>query len=138
MKEKRSFFGWLPFAFAGKLLLALLLLLAVFHVLIIFGVLPDSIVWGGEESGLEDKSALEAVSFGVTLFMAVIVAVRLDYLTWNVPSGMVRMLLGFMAFYFLLNTLGNFASSEAFEQFGFGVLSLVLSFLALRLMFKEK
>lgn len=118
---------------AAILLLAILGGLAVFHVLVIVGIVPSGFVWGGRIADpTDDRVALEAASLVVTMIFALIVAARAGYV--RVPSlgKVVHVGIWFVFAYFTLNIIGNIVSSSSIEKLIFTPVSLVLAFLVLR------
>lgn len=119
---------------AGNLLLGSLGLLAAFHVLVLFGVVPADIVWGGafqdSRSGL---LTFEFISLVVTLLFAVIVAAKAGYLevmkfkqAINIGAWLVFAIL-------ILSMVGNLASAVSFENLVFAPITVILAFCAYRL-----
>jgi len=117
---------------SGDLLLLLLGVLAAFHLLLILGVLPPDIVWGGRaEETPGGVRAMEAVSLAVTLLMMLVVALREGRVGPPRRGKAIRAALWVMFVYFLLNIAGNLASSSAWEKAVFTPLSAVLAALVL-------
>ena len=102
---------WITAKLAGKTLLLLLILLSVFHLLVVFSIIPSSIVWGGQTgNSTSNLVVLELVSLLITLVFILIIGV-----------------------FFLLNTIGNITSAVIIENLVFGPLTLIMAILALRL-----
>lgn len=118
---------------AGWILLAAFAALAVFHLLVLFGVAPPNIVLGGAAAGSPNFALLEGTALLVTLLFALIVAVRLGYL----GGADLRKAAGWGVWlifaYLLLNTAGNLASASAVEAYIFAPLTVILALCALRL-----
>ena len=66
---------WISARLAGNILLAALGFLLVFHVLVLFEVLPAEIVWGGMiQGGQTNLITLETVALVMTLLFMLIAA----------------------------------------------------------------
>ena len=119
---------------AGNILLAALGLLFVFHVLVLLGVLPAEIVWGGMiQGGQTNLIALETVALVMTLLFMLIVAARIGYIQVGRLSGAVKAGVWLIFIFLLLNTLGNLASGVSFENLIAAPITIILALCALRL-----
>ncbi|MDI1353810.1 MAG: hypothetical protein PSX36_02745 [bacterium] len=119
--------------FAGNGLLALLTLSALFHSLVLVGLIPYSLVWGGRIDGPERMQFLETVSLLLNLFMLVIVLLRMDYMKVRIHPKFITLILWLMFALFLVNTIGNLLSQNNFEKMFFSPLTLLLCLFSLRL-----
>ncbi|MCB0636571.1 MAG: hypothetical protein KDC54_08120 [Lewinella sp.] len=106
--------------------LVILSLITVFHVLILIGVIPFDIVWGGRLTSREEMLRMESVSLLLNLLMLGIVARRAGWLKWGPGPRIIRILFWVMAGLFALNTLGNLASTSDLERAIFTPLTLLL------------
>lgn len=118
---------------SSGILLALLSVLLIFHFLVIAGVIPFGIIWGGKLENYSQVLVYESVSIGINLIMILVVSVNAGFIKFTGKRILVRVSLWVMFFLFLLNTLGNFTSQNQFERVVFGPLTLVISFLCLKL-----
>jgi len=119
---------------AGKILLACLILLAIFHALVISGLLPGDIVWSGQvrESRFEIV-LMESVSLIITLLFAIIVSIQLGIICQGKLRKTVRFGLWVMFLFFTLGIIGNIASPSRVENYIFTPLAIIMAFLSLRL-----
>jgi len=116
---------------AGNLLIAGLILLAVFHALVLAGVLPSDIVWAGRAAGSgSDLYLMEGIALAVTLLFLALVAIRLGYLWPGRMKTVARVAMWVIAVFFVLSAVGNLTSEAALETFFFAPLALVLTVLA--------
>ena len=112
---------------AGNILLILLALLVVFHLLVIAGIIPYNIVWAGKINNRTQLLRMESISLVVLALASILVALRMEYLTFlNYPSVINGGMWVLFAF-FLLNTLGNLTAKSPIEKYGFGTLTLLMS-----------
>ena len=121
------------FKTAGKLLVIAFSLLAAFHVLVLTGVVPPEIVWGGHAAESPGSLLmLELVALGMICLFTVFIAVRTGLI------GISRFPIMFEAGswlvfgYLLFNTFLNFASGVSAEKLIFTPVSIVLAVLAFR------
>lgn len=125
---------FIRFRTAGNILLAALVVLAVFDVLVLLRVAPSNIVWGGQIQGSQVNLLLfELVALVVTVLFALIVAARMGYIKAGKYKRWVNVGIWIIFIYMLLNTIGNLASGVSFENLIFAPITLVLALCALRL-----
>ena len=115
------------------ILIAILGAMSLFHGLILGGVIPYTIVWGGRLSSVGQMQTFEAVALVVTLFIMWIVAMRGGVLRSVLPRWLLATLLWVLTLFFLLNTLGNFLSETLVERAVFTPIALLLACLCFRL-----
>jgi len=120
---------------SSAILVVLLFILLIFHFLVITGAVPFGIIWGGKLKNYSQVLVYESVSIGINLIMILVVSVNAEFIKFTVNRILVKASLWVMFFLFLLNTLGNFTSQNQFERIVFGPLTLVISFLCLKLSF---
>jgi hypothetical protein len=119
---------------AGKILIIALILLLVFHVLVITGILPSSMVWGGQiEGSAPDIITLELIAIVVSLLFLVIVIAKIKAINSKGLRILINISLWFMFVYFTLNILGNITSLDTAEKMIFTPLSIIMALCALRL-----
>lgn len=119
---------------AGKVLLGSLGLLLVFHILVLLGVIPANIVWGGMiQEAQSNLVTLEVIALLVTGLFMLIIAAKLGYIQVGKLSGIVNIGIWLIFAFLLLNTLGNLASGVSFENLVFAPITIILAFCAFRL-----
>jgi hypothetical protein len=124
---------------AGRLLVILLALLAIFHVLIILQIVPLGSAWGGQVSNSSaDLLVLELLALVVILMFALVVKAKLNLVRRGKRGKAIDLGLWLMAVYFLLNTVGNLLSRVALESFLFAPLALIMTLLAIRLVLEKQ
>jgi hypothetical protein len=124
--------------FAAIALLTLLSLMALFHVLILLNILPYDMVWGGRIADTTRMCRLELISLVVHLLMLTVIAIKAGMINVRVNPMLTTILLWLMFGLFLLNTLGNLMSLNAFERIVFTPLTILLSLFCLRLVMGRK
>ncbi|MDB5234121.1 MAG: hypothetical protein JWR44_1114 [Hymenobacter sp.] len=118
--------------FALHGLLTIFLTTTVFHVLVLVGVIPFGMVWGGRLRDHSQMVTFEAVSLAVTLLMLAVVGVRAGYVKIRIHKRVVQGVLWLMMLLFLANTVGNLLSENEFEKMVFTPLTLLLALFSLR------
>lgn len=117
---------------AAQILLGILGVVVVVHILVLMGVIPSDVVWGGNaEEG--SVVVLESIALATTLLFMVVVAAKGGMMTLPIPAKTLDIGMWLMVVYFILNTLGNLLAQSNTETLFFAPLTLVMVVLALRL-----
>jgi hypothetical protein len=106
--------------------------------MIMTGIIPFEIVWGGR---LKDKSQMltfETISVVVNLVMLTVVAIKAGILKTGINPVIIRIFLWIMFVIFFLNTIGNIFSNNELEKIIFTPLTLILSIFSLRLAISKR
>lgn len=119
--------------FATYGILTILSLVIVFHLLVIVGVIPFDIVWGGRLKDRSQMLSFEAVSVFINLIMLAVVAIYARILKVKINLLVIKIALWVMFILFLVNTIGNLFSSNETEKIVFTPLTFLLSLFSLRL-----
>lgn len=104
----------------------------VFHILILTGVIPYEITWGGRLKTHEDMVRFETISVLINITVILIVAAHVRWLPFYIDKRTTRVALWLMAVMFLLNTVGNIIAATPLEK-TFGLLTLALALMCIRL-----
>lgn len=126
----------LGFSMTRKLCLSILSALLLFHVLIVSGMIPYTIVWAGRLNSWEDMLFFESISLALNLCFLGMVFWRSETPGSRFIEGIQRILMLCIALLFGLNTLGNLTAITPLEKYVFTPLTFVLSLLFLRLSLK--
>ena len=118
---------------AGNVLLALFGLLVAFHILIVFNLLPSTIVWGGRAGSSPNLGTFLVISLVLNVLFAIVVAAKMGYIEVGSLSKVLNIVLWIIFAYLILNTAGNRASHSSFETLLFTPITIVAAFLVLRL-----
>jgi hypothetical protein len=125
---------WISAKLAGNILLAAFGLLLIFHILVLLGIIPADIVWGGMiQDAQSNLVTLEVIALLVTGLFMLIIAAKLGYMQAGKLSGIVNIGVWLIFVFLLLNTLGNLASGVSFENLVFAPITIILAFCAFRL-----
>jgi hypothetical protein len=114
-------------------ILVILTLFVVLHALILLGIVPFQMVWGGRLKEYSQMIGFELVSLLVNLLMILVVLVHAGLLHLKVKAIVLKVALWAMAVLLGLNTLGNALSTNNVEKRLFTPLTLLLCFGSLRL-----
>jgi hypothetical protein len=125
-------------SFAGKALLLILGLLFIFHLLVLFGVIPYDIVWAGKITNRKQLFIMEVLSLLILVMAAMIVSLKMGYLNILQNSAIANIGMWVLFALFALNTIGNLTAKAPIEKYGFGLLTAVMALLSLRLAIAPK
>lgn len=118
---------------ALNIMMVIFSLILVFHLLVLTGIIPYGIVWGGRLKNEEQMMRFEMVSLVVNSVMLFLVLVKARVLKLSLPYWLFLIAFWAMAVLFLLNTVGNLLSTNVFEKAFFTPLTLLLFICSLRL-----
>lgn len=110
-------------------LMILLGLSVIFHLCVLFKIIPYKIVWGGRLNNDQQMYRFEVVSILVNLVFLFIGAWRGGFIRLETPAIVLLMSLWAMAALFLLNTFGNLMAKNKLERNIFTPLTLISSVL---------
>jgi hypothetical protein len=127
------FMGFISIRAASITALAILTSVVLFHVLVVSGIVPKTIVWGGRISDPAQVVRAEIVSIMILLVTAAIVAMRWRSLAQGAPNVVAAVGTWVLVGLFALNTVGNLFAKTLFERAVFTPLTLLLALLMLRL-----
>ena len=125
--------GFISIRAASITALAILSAVVLFHVLVVSGIVPKTIVWGGRISDPAQVIRAEIVSIMILLVTAAIVAMRWRSLAQGAPNVVLAVGTWVLVGLFALNTVGNLFAKTLFERAVFTPLTLLLALLMLRL-----
>ncbi|HEV7329552.1 MAG TPA: hypothetical protein VGN63_00780 [Flavisolibacter sp.] len=116
-------------------LLCILGPMILFHILVLGGVVPYTIAWGGRLTSPTEMIRFETISIISLLLMIIIVTIHAGILKIRVQPIVLKIAFGVMAGLFLLNTLGNMQSLNETERLIFTPVTFLLFLFSLRLVF---
>ena len=114
----------------ARLLVLLLTAVVLFHILVLIGVVPFEIVWGGRLKSQAEMIRFEIVSITLNLFM-IFVACHAAGFIHILKAKVVKWLLVLMAALFALNTIGNIVAVDPLERWIFTPLTAILAILCI-------
>lgn len=116
---------------AAKTIIVILTAVFCFHLLVLTGLIPYQVVWGGRLQTRSEMITFEMVSLLLNALMSALAAMRAGWLGTGLKPRFLRVGLWVMAVLFALNTVGNIFSTNRWEQVIFTPLTLVLAFLSI-------
>ncbi len=105
----------------------------IFHALIVLGVIPYGIVWGGNLDSASSVHEFEAVSLGINLLLFLVVLMRAGYIRLWLAERALSVLLWVFAMIFLANSIGNLLAKTMLELLLFTPITLMSSVFCARL-----
>ena len=125
------------FQTAVNLSLLLFGLFAIFHLVIILGILlfdyvPIDYLWGGRMQTKEQLMGFELISLFLMLFCTLLVLIKSRRIKAPGFLQFATVLLWILFVLFTLNTVGNVFAKTTFEKF-FAIVTAILAMLFLRL-----
>ena len=96
--------------------LILLVLVIMFHLCLLFKVIPYSIAWGGRLTNDQEMYAFESLSLLINLFLGWILAMKGNWVPFKFGAVTIRVILWVFFALFLLNTIGNLFATTTFEK----------------------
>lgn len=110
----------------------------IFHLLVMAGLIPNNIVWGGRIHDNYQLRTLEAFSLFTNALFLFIVLLKGKIIKIEVPRFVVQTGLWVMSAMFLLNTVGNLYSVNTLEKLIFTPVTLVCTFFSIVLALNPK
>lgn len=104
----------------------------ILHTLILTGVIPYDITWGGRLKTHADMIRFETVSVLINITVILIVAAHMRWLPFRIDRRTTRIAMWLMVVMFSFNTLGNLFAQTLMEK-SFGILTLLLAICCIRL-----
>lgn len=112
-------------------------LFVIFHLLVILGVTPQNIVWGGRLTGKQELAQYEILSIVLMSVCILITLWKANYLPLKlriVPTIGMWLLVPL----FLFNTVGNIFAVTLFEKLVFTPITILLALFSLRLALEKE
>jgi hypothetical protein len=113
-----------------RVVLALIVLLSaaiLFHLLVLVGVVPHDIVWGGRLESEALVPVFEGVSLSLNALFLGVSLIEAGYLPFTFNTRVSRGVFVTMGVIFTANTVGNLLSRNAIEQRVFTGLTLLIA-----------
>lgn len=110
-------------------LTGLFTLVVAFHILIITGIIPFSIVWGGKLGSRADMFRFETVSLLVNTIFIVILRVKKFCILEGINNRWITGILWVFMALFLANTVGNLFAESLLEKLVFTPITLLSAIL---------
>jgi len=105
----------------------------LFHLLVITGIIPYTIVWGGKLQNQQEMLTMESVSILINAFMAFTILLHSGKLKSRIPKKWLTAVIWIFVALFSLNTIGNLFAEAKLETIIFTPLTLVSAILCSRI-----
>ena len=99
----------------------------IFHLLVISGIIPFDIVWGGKLNSREMMYRMESVSILLNALFLLVILIKTKVISWSVCDKAIHVILYIMSGFFALNTIGNLLAEKSLETYLFTPLTLLLA-----------
>ncbi|NTS41176.1 hypothetical protein HRG84_09705 [Flavisolibacter sp. BT320] len=109
--------------------------MVVFHILVLTGVVPYTIVWGGRLTSKAEMIQFELISIASLVLMLFVVLLHAGLVRISLRPLFFKIAFWVMAGLFLLNTIGNMESLNETERLIFTPVTFLLFLFSLRLVF---
>jgi len=126
-----------PLSIAAYGIVVILSFIIIFHFLVIAGLIPFNIVWGGNLTDKAQFYTMEAVSIAVNILMLSIILIYCGVIKSSFNRKYIIGAIWFMFLIFLLNTVGNLMAKNSLETYIFTPLTLMLSIFCFRIAYFE-
>ncbi len=114
---------------ALNIMIVLSSVVIVFHLLVITECIPYSVIWGGKLNSVTEMRQFETVSILINVLMILVFLLRAGYIKNKIPLNVFRIVIGFFALLFSLNTIGNLLAETRIELYVFTPLTLIAAYL---------
>jgi len=111
---------------AIKIMLWLVVAITIFHMAILFKLIPYEITWGGRLKSDSEMYVFESISLAINLFLGFVLLIKGEYVKQILPLKIVNLILWAFLVLFILNTIGNMVAKTNFEKY-FAILTLSFS-----------
>jgi len=102
---------------AIKIFLGLLIAIILFHICIIFKIIPYDIAWGGRLKNDSEMYVFEIISILINIFLSVVLLMKGDIVRFRFSDKVINVILWIFFVIFILNTIGNLFAQTFFEKF---------------------
>lgn len=122
---------------AIKIMLWLIVAITIFHMAILFKLIPYEITWGGRLKSDAEMYVFESISLAINIFLGFVLLIKGEYVKQILPLKIVNLVLWAFLVLFILNTIGNMVAKTNFEKF-FAIITLSFSILIWIILKKAK
>ncbi len=98
------------------LLLAVTILSLIFHLLILIGVIPYELTWGGKLDSTKEMWVFETISIVINLFFLHTLLQKGNYIRTKYSKKFIQIILCVFFILFVLITAGNIQATTTFEK----------------------
>ncbi|MBE7410747.1 MAG: hypothetical protein L6Q54_08160 [Leptospiraceae bacterium] len=128
----------IPFRLAVNTSLCIFISAIFYHLLVIAGVIPHSIVWGGRIENNSQMVIFEIVSISILLIIMFFIGMKANLIKKFISEKIITIMIYGLSLLFALNTIGNIFSLSKLESLLFTPITLLLSVLCFRIASEKK
>ncbi|MDH5655803.1 MAG: hypothetical protein OEZ34_07845 [Spirochaetia bacterium] len=131
--------NWISVKLAGNILIGASAVIAVLQILVIFGVIPFDMLWGGNFTEEEEDPTLQfqLIVLFVTFLFGAALAVKVGYIKTQKFDEWINLFFWIMFIYFIINGMANLASGITFIKMILAFIALILAFFTYRLVIEK-
>ena len=123
----------LPLSIAVYGIIIILSCTIIFHLLVLLGIIPSTIVWGGNLADKTQLYTMEGISIAINCLMLFVILNYAGIIKINTNRKFLVAVIWLMFLLFLLNTVGNLLAKNAIETWVFTPLTLLLAIFCFRI-----
>lgn len=116
------------FKISIKIFLIILFSVILFHICIIFKIIPYNIAWGGRLTNDNEMYVFECISILINAFLSWILLMKSNLVDYKFTDRTINVILWTFFGLFILNTVGNIFAKTNFEKL-FAILTALLALL---------
>jgi len=105
----------------------------VFHLLVMAGVFPPDIVWGGNITNRAELMVMESISIGINVVILLFVLAYAGKLKIKLAPSVAKGGFWFLFALFALNTIGNLLAKHSLETYIFTPITFLLALCCFRI-----
>ena len=133
----KKLYKYVPFSFAIWTMIVINSFSIIFHVLVLFKIIPFDIVWAGKLKNINEMFVFESVSIAINVILLFVLLVSSRFIKIINAEKIVLIILWIFIVVFFLNTIGNIFSKTNLEKFIATPLTFISCLLCYRLTFKN-
>lgn len=124
---------WIRFDVAVYSMLLFFIAAIVFHALVLAGLIPFNIVWGGRLENEQQMRIFEFISISIGAAIVIVIAMKGGLIKPVLPASLIRGFLWLLVLLFSLNTVGNILAVNNLETLIFTPITLISALMCYRL-----
>lgn len=97
--------------------LIIIVFYCIFHVLVLFQIIPYNLVWGGKIKSISEMYILEGVALLIILFIGAVLSMKSRLVKPIFTAKTIKRILLIFAVFFILNTIGNLLAETIIEKY---------------------
>ena len=118
---------------AGNILIGSTAVLILIQILVMAGIVPFEMLWGGLPPEDESTMKFEIISLAVSSVFLAALAVKVGYIKTEKFSEVISLLFWVIFMYLIINAIGNLISGITFAKVLLAPVALILAFFTYRL-----